>query len=138
MLPFHHVLLLLLSPAAKTSAVLTGAGDGTGAEVPCWDPADATNCLQDALDSSSASSSGSQHHQHVHIPNMGRPWLVRDHGLWVRSDNLLITLAPGVVIEAAAGDIRSRSTWWKGSICEMGCCCRRRRALISATPLQLV
>jgi hypothetical protein len=67
------------------------------AVVPCWNPVDATDCLQAALDAGSGTAIS------IHIPNMGRPWLIGKHGLWVTRDNVLITLAPGVVIEAAAG-----------------------------------
>jgi hypothetical protein len=64
--------------------------------VPCYDPVDATDCLQAALDS------GGGRATTVHVPNTG-PWLISKKGLWVTTDNLVVTLAPGVVIEAAEG-----------------------------------
>lgn len=84
------MLLLLFGPAAAAMAAATTV-------VPCWDPVDATDCLQAALDAGGGTAVS------VHVPNMGQPWLVSRHGLWVTQDNVQINLAPGVVIEAAAG-----------------------------------
>ena len=62
-------------------------------EPTCFDPVDATTCLQQLLDQNATA---------VHVPNHGnRPWIVRP--LWIRRSNLVVTFAPGVVILAKAG-----------------------------------
>jgi hypothetical protein len=61
---------------------------------PCFDPVDATNCLQQLLDQNATAA--------VHVPNHNdMPWIVRP--LWIRRANLVVTFAPGVVILAKAG-----------------------------------
>jgi hypothetical protein len=63
-------------------------------EPACFDPVDATACLQQLLDQNSSAA--------VHVPNHdNRPWIVRP--LWIRRSNLVVTFAPGVVLLAKAG-----------------------------------
>ena len=72
--------------------VLTVAA--SSAIVPCWDPRDATACLQAALNDAAADT--------VQIPaHAGSPWITTP--LWIRRSNLIVSLEPGVVILAKAG-----------------------------------
>ena len=63
---------------------------------PCFDPVDATDCIQQALNQTASS--------HVHLANLGKPWIVRP--LFIRRSNLLVTFAPGVVVSAKAGEFK--------------------------------
>ena len=83
-LPALLLLLLLLLVGRASCAVMQ----------PCFDPVDATFCMQLLLDQNSTAA--------VHVPNHGnRPWIVRP--LWIRRSNLVVTFAPGVVLLAKAG-----------------------------------
>ena len=63
---------------------------------PCFDPVDATDCIQHALNQTASS--------HVHLANLGKPWIVRP--LFIRRSNLLVTFGPGVVVSAKGGAFR--------------------------------
>ena len=58
----------------------------------CFDPVDSTSCLQAALNSKA---------EHVLVPNTGQPWISRP--LFANSSDMVISLEPGVVIEARRG-----------------------------------
>ena len=63
---------------------------------PCFDPLDATDCIQAALDRNSSGPVS------VHIADHdGQPWVVRP--LWIRRSNLVVSLAPDVVLLAKSG-----------------------------------
>jgi hypothetical protein len=63
---------------------------------PCFDPVDATDCIQHALNQAAIA--------HVHLANLGKPWIVRP--LFIRRSDLLVTFAPGAVVLAKAGEFK--------------------------------
>jgi hypothetical protein len=65
---------------------------------PCFDATDATDCLQAALDSNITTGIT------VHLSADNGPWVVRP--LWIRRSNLIVSLAPGVVLLAKPGAFR--------------------------------